>query len=1105
MSEGSSAVTIGLLGPVAVDTGRGMVEIAGTRARRLLAALTLQPGSVRSASVLIDLVWSDARPKSPQSALHTQISRLRHALPEGMIAAGSAGYRLDLTGHAVDVDRARSLIDDGTAGSLDDAARLWRGVPGDDLGDDDLAAEVRAVGDGLRRRLDERRCRVALEGGDHETARRVAQSLCDHDPLDEPAHLLLMRALQAAGRANDALAVHARLRRALSSELGVDPGAEIAAVHRELLDGPTTAPVPTAAPTVRSTRGSTGLRAEPNELLGRATDIDDLLAGLRRHRVVSIVGPGGAGKTRIAQAVGRRVADESRSVLVVELASVRTDDDVVGAVAAALGVGETDLAPGGRPLIPVGDLSSRLVDALTGRSALLILDNCEQIIDGCARVVSELLGAVADLTVLTTSRGPLRIAGESVHRLGPLSIDGDSDSPAIDLFVARATAVRPDVVIDRETVAQLCRDLDGLPLAIELAAARVRTMGVADIARLLAERLTTGRLSLLRSGDRTAPDRHRTLQAVIDWSWDLLDDPSRSALRRLCRFPAGFSSDAAVAVLGPALGDDPFAVDDALDALVDQSLLTVTETSAGTSTRTSAGTPGRVRYRMLEMVREFGEERLAASGEGDDVTGAMARWATSCADDIRNRYEFGDHSSAMMDVIADADNLVWVLRRCTDPDVEARPAGAVETAISVFPALAGSWIARGLHVEVRNWSPRIVDLLAHPPSGLDERRRELWQVSLEMAAGHLMMLSTDPRVLARSMIALRALQDPDAVMTRRADFIGAIMLSRKPFAAIRVISRGCRAPTPEVRAIALSVRSNARENVGDLRGALADSLLAQELAAERGDMWITAMGSMEIASIHGQSGRYREAVGHYRTAAVKLAELGADEEVTQVRCYLLCSLIGSGAIDEARVLFDEISDGWSVDQPMPQGIPQLVAGILIGAAELALYSGDDATAADIAGRLVRYVLTEHARATQDPSMLLSVSAGVALLTLSGAGQAASEHLPALATLLVTQFMPAGFRDLPQTGAGAIAVGAALCQTERGSDAGARLMAMGARLQARRDYPALGRIRAEMAELSGMSVDAWESLRTTIDRMPRRVCVENILSILDQTVLQQDPV
>ncbi|MBJ7289884.1 BTAD domain-containing putative transcriptional regulator [Williamsia sp.] len=1099
MSEGSSAVTIGLLGPVAVDTGRGMVEIAGTRARRLLAALTLQPGIVRSASVLIDLVWSDAQPKSPQSALHTQISRLRQTLPEGMIAAGSAGYRLDLTGHAVDVDRARSLIDDGTAGALDDAARLWRGVPGDDLGDDDLAAEVRAVGDGLRRRLDERRCRVALENGDHETARRVAQSLCDHDPLDEPAHLLLMRALQGAGRTNDALAVHARLRRALSSELGVDPGAEIAALHREILEGPTAAvAVPTASPAGRTARGSTGLRAEPNKLLGRATDIEDLLAGLRRHRVVSIVGPGGAGKTRLAQAVGRRVADESRSVLVVELASVRTDDDVVGAVAAALGVGEIDLAPGGRPLIPVGDLSSRLVDALTGRSALLILDNCEQIIDGCARVVSDLLAAVADLTVLTTSRGPLRIAGESVHRLGPLSIDGDSESPATDLFVARATAVRPDVVIDRDTVAQLCRDLDGLPLAIELAAARVRTMAVADIARLLSERLTSGRLTLLRSGDRTAPDRHRTLQAVIDWSWDLLDDPSRSALRRLCRFPAGFSSDAAVAVLGPALGDDPFAVDDALDALVDQSLLTVTETSAGTS----AGTSGRVRYRMLEMVREFGEERLAASGEGADVNGAMARWAAHCADDIRSRYEFGDHSNAMADVIADADNLVWVLRRCTDPEVAGRPTDAIATAISVFPALAGSWIARGLHVEVRNWSPRIVDLLAHPPSGLDHHERELWQASLEMAAGHLMMLSTDPRALARAMIGLRALQDPDAVMTRRADFIGAIMLSRRPFAALRVISRGCRSQTPEVRAIALSVRSNARENSGDLRGALADSLLAQELATERGDMWITAMGSMEIASIHGQSGRYGEAVGYYRTAAVKLAELGADEEVAQVECYLLCSLIGSGAIDEARALLDEISDGWSPDQPLPQGVPQLVAGTLIGVAELALQSGDDATAAEVAGRLVRYVLTEHARATQDPSMLLSVSAGVALLTLSGAGDTAREHLPALATLLTTQFMPAGFRDLPQTGAGAIAVGAALCRVHPGSDDGARLMAMGARLQARRDYPALGRIRAEMAELSGMPAAAWESMSATIDRMPRRVCVENILSILDQAVPQE---
>ncbi|GGF22654.1 BTAD domain-containing putative transcriptional regulator [Williamsia phyllosphaerae] len=1078
MARGSSAVTIGLLGPVAIDTGGGMVEIAGTRARRLLAALTLQPGIVRSASVLIDLVWSDAQPKSPQSALHTQISRLRHALPEGMIAAGSAGYRLDLTGHTVDVDRARNLIDDGTAGSLDDAARLWRGVPGDDLGDDDLAAEVRAVGDDLRRRLDERRCRVALASGDHETARRVAQSLCDHDPLDEPAHLLLMRALQAAGRPNDALAVHARLRRTLSSELGVDPGAEIEALHRALLaaDAPV-APAEVLLPAPSRRGRAVGLRAEPNELLGRDTDIDEVLVALGQNRVVTITGPGGAGKTRMVHAVGRRLAAAARTLYVVELASVRNDADVVAAIAATLGVGESELTPSGQPRIPVGDLDDRLADTLAGRNAVLALDNCEQIIEGSARAVAELIAAVDDVTVLTTSRAPLMVAGEVIHRLAPLPTDV-ADSPAVELFVTRARSVRPDAVIDPAVVADLCRDLDGLPLAIELAAARVRTLSVPDIAQLLSEHLARGRLALLRTGDRTAPQRHRTLHAVIEWSWDLLDDDARRALVRLCRFPGGFTVAAAGEVVAGA-GHHAL-VDDLLEQLVNQSLLTVTEVD------------GRIRYRMLEMVREFGEEQLVASGEADEVDAAMIRWAIGWAGDVRALYDGGEQAAAMARVIADNDNIVWILRRCTEIDPADRPADAVSAVVATFPVMTSSWVARGLHVEIRNWAPRILGLLGRPPRDLPDDVRELWQVALLMVAGHLVMIRPDIRLSARAMTALRAVYHPSEVMTRPADFASGILLSRSTFAGLRILARGARSPVVLVRAIALSVRSNARENVGDLDGALRDSLQAQSLAVYRGDLWITATGSMEIGNIHGQCARYAEAVESYRKAAALLAELGAVDEVTQVRIYLACSHVGVGEIDRARAIVADMSDGWTPDQPVPPGSTEAVGSLLMAHAEVSFAEGDVAGAGALAATVLHHVLGDSATASPDPSTLLVISSAVAMAASTGRTDVACERLPMLIEFVAAQFEPPGYRDIPQTGACAVAFATALAAHDPGSVAAARLHALGVRARARRDYPILNRSITTARARSGLSDEVVDGIDDEIGRMSRRRAAENIL-------------
>ncbi|MGZ8177011.1 ATP-binding protein [Williamsia sp. SKLECPSW1] len=1074
-----TTVIIGLLGPVAVDTGGGMQNVPGARARRLLAALAVEPGTLRSSRALIEDVWDDAPPQSPQAALHTQVSRLRQALPDGVLLAEPSGYRLLVDAVTTDIDRADALLDAGTPGSLDEAIGLWRGTPGDDLVGP-LADSVRSRADELRRRIDFRRAEVALEAGDAEIARRLAAALCAADPLDETAHLLHMRALADAGRTGDALAVFARIRRTLSAELGVEPCAELDDFHRSLLrsTGPAAAPTP---PSIRQAR-AVGLRAEPNPLLGRDDEIDDLVTALEANRVVTVTGPGGAGKTRVAQAVARTVHASGRDVFVVELASVRSDEDVVAAIAGGVGVGENDVVATNRGRLPVGDLAVRVADALAGRSVLLVLDNCEQIVDGAARAVADLIAAAADVTVLATSRSPLMIAGEVTHRLRPLAIEetAAASSPAVDLFVARATAVRPDVTIDRARIADLCARLDGLPLAIELAAARARSMSVADIADLLTRRLATGRLAVFRTGDRTAPQRHRTLEAVIGWSWDLLDDDARSLMRTMCRFPSGFTAAAAHSVMGDVTGADPIVVDDALESLVAQSLVGVDEAD------------GQTRYRMLEMVREFGDERLAEIGDAHRVDTAMVRWAAGFTEAARDLFDGGENRAAAAAVAMESGNLVWILRRCVDDDPDARPGGAVDGVLAIFPVVAASWVARGLHAEVRAFAPRVVGTPV-PDRLDDERIREKWLAALLMATGHLMMIRPDLRAVARGMTALRAAHRPSDSLTRPADFAAALMLSRRRYAGLRLITRGVRADDPEVRTIALSLRSNVAENLADLDRALQDSLAAQALAATRGNSWMLAMGSTEIAGIHGQAGNYAEAATVYRASVAGLEDLGALDESRQVRCYLVATLAGLGRVDEASAEFDTVSGGWKPGDPIPAGSPETVGLMLVVAAELAWQRGEIEATAELGLAVARFVVGEHLLSA-DPSYLLTLSAAIALAATCGRPDEALAFAGVLAGM-VGGHHPGGVADLPQYGAAAIAVGAARCARQAGDLTGRRLLAAGVRIGGRRDHPVLLRIVDDPATIAGVDASTWDATLADAQRMPRRDIGQGILELL----------
>ncbi len=1023
------AVTIGVLGPVLA----GGSPVPGVRARRLLVALVLADGRPVSADRLVDEVWGDDEPpKSPHAALHTQISRVRAVIRPAVIEAVAGGYRLDAH---TDLARAEAALD--APGTGEQALRLWRGVPGDDLGAggpaDELARRAAVACD----RLEARTAAAALDAGDFPAARAIAERRIAADPLDEPARILLMRALHGEGRTAEALAAYADLRRTSVTELGTEPGDVATRLHRELLAGtaPPASPAPARAPAV-------GLPAETTPLIGRDDEVAALVELVGAARVVTVVGPGGVGKTRIAEAVGTALARAGTAVYYVPLASVRSADDVLPAVARVLGVAEPELGADGRPRRAIRDLDALVLSALGGRRCVLILDNCEQVVDACAAMVADLIAGAPAVTVLATSRSPLQIRAERVHPLPVLGTVG-ADSAAVELFAQRARAVRPDALLPADAVAELCRRLDGLPLAIELAAARVRTLTVEEIAGLLQQRF-----SLLRSADRTTPDRHRTLHAVIEWSWDLLDPDAQTALRRLCRFPAGFGAGAAAGVTGM----DRIALDDALTSLANQSLLHVTERE------------GRSRYRMLETVREFGEEKVAASDPGEDaaIESGMADWASELATRMWREYR-GTGGHAVLERIADdAENLVFVLRRTVDR-MTGGDLTAVPTVIRVFPLIAGLWSMRGLHGQVQEWGAQILGALPRPPRDLGDEERELWQVTALACCANPAIGPTS-RLVARGRTQIRRLHRPGDTLRRPGDFLSAIFLQHTVTGVLRLVVRGVEASDREVRMLALAARMNLRENRGDLAGALADSN-AMSGVVQAGDVWLEAMMAMSSASIYGQQARWAEAAERFALAADSMAAVGAEDEAKQATGYLIASLCCLGRLDEARGRLAVLAEGWTPEDPDPEGNPEAVASMMVAAAEVARLEGDPRP--DLYRRAGELVVRRIPEGSRDPGGEMLVSVALLGMVECGAAAQGERLVEALIASDEAMFGPVGYWDLPQAATMALAVGEYLAARDPDSPQAELLRRLALRLGARQDYPvlhtALARLREQRAD------------------------------------------
>jgi len=657
------------------------VAVAGVRLRGLIARLALAGGQPVSTGALAEAVWDCALPADAANALQTLVSRARRTLGgAAAVEQSAAGYRLAVTPDDVDALRFERLVAEG---AVADALALWRGPALVDAGD--FAKPFARRLEDLR--LDATVNFLARELDAGRAAARVGEleALAAEHPLQEKLTGLLMRALAATGRQADALAAYEALRGRLAGELGIDPGPEVRAVHLQVLRGEI------AVATAPAGRARTNLRAQLTSFVGRTDEVARVGKALQTCRLITLVGPGGAGKTRLAAEVAAAMRDNmldevADGIWLAELASVTDAADVPQAVLGAIGLRESRLLPDGTQRIASRDARTRLLDGLADARALLVLDNCEHLIDACAHLADALLAHSPQLRIVATSREPLGITGESLFVVPPLDED-----PAVRLFADRAEAVSPDFSLDGETrplILDIVRRLDGLPLAIELAAARLRTLPLAEISRRL-----TDRFRLLTGGSRTALPRHRTLRAVVEWSWDLLTPAERLLAERFSVFPAG-ATPAAVATVcaGSGYAGEELAATDAdelLSSLVDKSLL--------------QPLGDRTRLRMLETIREYGAEKLAARGEVGELRRRHAAHYSGLMREAAPRLLTRDQLSWLAVLRADRDNILAALRYWCDAD-DAGNALSLAVSLAVMAMLFGNnsdvaeWIGEALTV-----------------------------------------------------------------------------------------------------------------------------------------------------------------------------------------------------------------------------------------------------------------------------------------------------------------------------------------------------------------------------------------------------------------------
>jgi predicted ATPase/DNA-binding SARP family transcriptional activator len=895
---------IRVLGTVDVLVDGVPRTIAGAGERELLALLALSAGRVVAVSALVDALWDEDLPANPDNALQVRVSKLRRALgvlglPPEVVTTRRPGYVLDVHPRDVDALRlpaqvatARSLVDEdpGRAAELyRDALSSWRGAPLAEFAArwaEPEAARLTELNLAAREELID----LELAAGKHEELIADLEALTAQHPLRERLYARLMLAQYRAGRQADALAAYQRARDVLDAQLGLTPSAELRSLQQAILQQRPDLQAPERVRPLRPVRpvppaATRHLPLRLTSFLGREQDLHRVHGLLEGHRLVTVLGPGGVGKTSLALEVARAAASRfADGIGITRLAGVADPHHVAQAVLTAVDVRDA----------PTAAAEDQLLGHLRDRAALLVLDNCEHLADACAVLAERLLESCPHVRVLATSREPLAARGEVQCAIDPLPVPapdaGTADlasSTAVQLFVDRAQSVLPDFRLGPDNsgaVAEICRHLDGIPLAIELAAARVSALPVSHLADRMEDRF-----ALLTTGPRTAEARQRTLRATVDWSYDLLTDPERVLLRRLSVFRGAWTLEAARAVASDDLAMT--AVDDTLTRLVDRSLVVV-DRDAGP------------RYHLLETIREYARQRLVESGEADRIARAHVRHVTTLTECAERELRADGQSRWLPRLAQERDDIEAALTWCTshadtDPDAglrlvgalgwywyfASRPDGGEKVAAMLDAAPTGSPQARALALQALAVAARPGACIVHPAAECAAAATESRALFEKLGDPHRAALST-------VLLAVESIGSDD---------------TRHAFTVLTEADREfIRADDPWSSALARFVEMELHAVGGGMTEAVAAGNRALAVFRALGDQWGVSAIQFHLAMALHRAGALHEALAMYEGALASGREVGGPVNTIQ---YALAGAghvtLLLGDLDGATRLFGE--------------------------------------------------------------------------------------------------------------------------------------------------------------------------------------------------------